>query len=578
MNPANKKSDKISKLAFPVKIGVSLLIILLWAMDSDFFFRPSNTLLAIAVVLTVLSTTTFGIMASAINRKNSFLFYFVIVDLFIIDVFVYPVYLTHALNLVLIFLLLAASTLINNRTQKIYLFSFHLLAVIFISVWIGVKESAGYAAAEGFWFGGFSLLVFWGVIKLEDTLLHYRIKIAQLEEDKRSLLQKHQQLNKEVRLTGKRLEFLNKDLRRKSFEIQNILSLTDQLGSNPDSRKIISSFLLTMAGQIGCMHAVYFGRNESQKNFYSILDQKGIHDPAAEKFRIYADSFLIQILSGSREPLMVSKIPTYQLYRDEKELLSYFSDDLISPIVIRNKVIGMFLIGPKISGNAFTREDLNLISILTNQAAFILEQSNLNEEIFDFYNKTVRTLLRAQEVKDSFSKGHIIRTTQYVQALGKKIGISNEEQKNLIYGTILHDVGKIALNEDLLKYDKIIEKPDSKIKNKILDHTLIGASILKSVGFDNALVDLALHHHEWFNGQGYPHNLKGNQINLQTRILAVCNAYDAMTSDKPYRKSLQLEWAVDQLKKRSGKQFDPDIVDAFVQEIQVNPKFQKLNS
>jgi len=156
------------------------------------------------------------------------------------------------------------------------------------------------------------------------------------------------------------------------------------------------------------------------------------------------------------------------------------------------------------------------------------------------------------------------------------MNFSTDELKYLTYGTLLHDVGKIAIKDDILHYDKVFSNINAPIKDKILEHTVVGASILRSVGFDDQFVDLALHHHEYFNGQGYPHGLKGDKISLPSRILSVCNAYDAMVSDKPYRKSMNADWAKDQLNSKAGSQFDPDIVQLFLSELDTNPALSKV--
>ena len=170
-----------------------------------------------------------------------------------------------------------------------------------------------------------------------------------------------------------------------------------------------------------------------------------------------------------------------------------------------------------------------------------------------------------------------MRTAQFVNAIAKRLNFSNDELKTITNGTIMHDVGKLAIKDEILHYNKIISINDEPIKKKILEHTVIGASILKSVGFDDHFVDLALHHHEWYNGQGYPNGLKGDKISLDARILAVCNAYDAMVSDNPYRKSHNQEWAKEQLIKGSGLQFDPDIVKIFINEIENNQYLNKIH-
>ena len=182
------------------------------------------------------------------------------------------------------------------------------------------------------------------------------------------------------------------------------------------------------------------------------------------------------------------------------------------------------------------------------------------------------------EIKYTYSKGHALRTAQYVHALARRVGYgTNGQLKSLTYGTILHDIGKIAIRDDILHFNGSFNGTNLTIKNQILEHTLIGASILKSVNFDDEMVNLALHHHEWFNGQGFPNGLRGEEISLGVRILSVCNAYDALLSDKPHRKSLGEEWAVEQLRSGSEVQFDPELVREFLKELTANPQLRKLN-
>ena len=562
---------------FWTKIVLTIFIFSLWLIDSNLFTEESNTFIAAALMISLLSTMIYGIVFKNQQKLNFIIFIFIVIDTIISLLLLFPFYPNHFLFNLITLTLLASIVFLLQPKQKMISASIYLSLLFLMIVLQSEKQSLSEAAIFSISNFSFPLICFFIFNVVSNWLLRSEMIIEKLEEDKKRLLLKQNKLDKEIKLSSQRLEYLSKDLRKKSFEIQNILNLTDQLGDSSDSQKIISSFLLTMVGQLGSSHALYIGMKRSSSSYYSILDQKGVHNERINSIRIYKDSFLIQSLKSSREPILVNKIPQSQLYRDEKELLNLFIDDLISPISSRSKIIGMFIIGKKLTGGIFTQEDMNLVSILTNQAAFILDQSKLSEEIYDFYNKTVRTLLRAQEIKDAYSKGHAIRTAQYVRAVGANMGISNEELRNLTYGTILHDIGKIVTKDEILAYDKKFNGNDTEIKKKILDHTIVGASILKSVGFVEPVVDMALHHHEWFNGEGYPHNLNGDQISKESRILAVCNAYDAMLNDKPYRKSLNKEWAMEQMHKMAGSQFDPEIVNIFLSEVDTNSNLIKLS-
>lgn len=563
---------------FWIKLLISMFILEIWFVDSEWFLAESNNYIAIALMVSLLTTMIYGIIFKNQNKITTFIFSFLMIDVVNVLVLLSPIYHRHFLyDLISVMLLGSMVFLISSKQKKITITIYG--TILLINVLIQSKQMTNQHSIKLFVSSfAFPVLCFIVFQIISEWLISSEKAIVSLKEDKKKLLLKQSKLDKEIKLSSQRLDYLSKDLRKKSFEIQNILNLTGQFGENTDSEKIISSFMLTLIGQLGCSHALYLGLSQPTSTFYSILDTKGVHDEKLKTFRIYKDSFIIQLLKSSREPLLVNNIPQSQLYRDEVELLSHFSKDLICPITSRNKIVGMFIIGEKLNGNNFSREDMNLVSILTNQASFILEQSKVSEEIYDFYNKTVRALLRTQEIKDAYSKGHATRTAQYVRAIGSSMGIVNDGLRNLTYGTILHDIGKIVTKDEFLTYDKKFNGNDSEIKKKILDHTLVGASILKSVGFIEPVVDMALHHHEWYNGEGYPHQLNSDQISIESRILTVCNAYDAMVNDKPYRKSMNKEMAMDQLHIMAGTQFDPDIVEIFINEVNSNPNLIKLST
>jgi len=177
------------------------------------------------------------------------------------------------------------------------------------------------------------------------------------------------------------------------------------------------------------------------------------------------------------------------------------------------------------------------------------------------YLETIRTLAAAIDAKDPYTKGHSERVAQMAVALARELNLPEREIGDLEYAALLHDIGKIGVDERILgKDDDLTEEEFKKIK----EHTIMGAKIIEPVEFLKKSYKAIYHHHERFNGSGYPNGKKEEGIPLFARIIAVADAYDAMGSDRPYRKKLSKDKIMKELKDQSGKQFDPKIVKALI--------------
>lgn len=184
----------------------------------------------------------------------------------------------------------------------------------------------------------------------------------------------------------------------------------------------------------------------------------------------------------------------------------------------------------------------------------------LNEQVDITQFELIKTLIKLMEMKDEYTAGHSERVEQYAAGLAKSLRYDEEKLKTLEYAAYLHDIGKMQIPLSILnKNDKLTSHEYDIIKQ----HTNIGYKILKEVGFLNEVSEVVLHHHERVDGKGYPDGITGNNLNEMCKILAVCDSYDAMTSNRIYRKKLRPEDALNELKKNSGTQFDKYIVDKF---------------
>lgn len=173
-------------------------------------------------------------------------------------------------------------------------------------------------------------------------------------------------------------------------------------------------------------------------------------------------------------------------------------------------------------------------------------------------------LAEAVDGKTVYTAGHSLRVVGYSVLVGDEMDFTRQEISMLQLGALLHDLGKINVSEEILnKSGRLTEEEWEQIKA----HPKIGAEILKKVDFFKDLVPAVYHHHEYYNGCGYPGELAGSEIPVQARIIAVADAYEAMTSTRPYRKGYSHHDALSRLKDGKGWQFDPDIVDCFIKSI-----------
>ncbi|MCI8412145.1 MAG: HD domain-containing protein [Clostridia bacterium] len=189
------------------------------------------------------------------------------------------------------------------------------------------------------------------------------------------------------------------------------------------------------------------------------------------------------------------------------------------------------------------------------------ELKNTYDLLEKAYLESIETLRYTVEAKDTYTRGHSDRVSELSVLLGKKVGLSEEEIKSLQIGGLFHDIGKIGVPDVILqKNTKLTDSEYSEIKN----HPSIGAHILSTATIFKDIIPIVKHHHEKYDGTGYPGMLKGNDIPYLARITAIADSFDAMTSRRTYRDSLSIDIVISEFEKYKGTQFDPELTDAFL--------------
>jgi putative nucleotidyltransferase with HDIG domain len=232
---------------------------------------------------------------------------------------------------------------------------------------------------------------------------------------------------------------------------------------------------------------------------------------------------------------------------------------LCVPLHSSEGVIGAIAVGSRDRTVRFNGEDVRLLSTIANHLTISIGNTELFASLQDAYLATVRSLAAAVDAKEPYMRGHSERVAVFARATADRMGLSHEQRTALEMAAYLHDIGKIGISERILRKPGPLE-PDEVIT--MHHHPLIGANILRPVAFPWPITPVVRHHHEHFDGSGYPAGLRGEEIPILARVLTVTDAYEAMIADRPYRASLTPEGAVAELRRCAGTHFDPRVVDA----------------
>lgn len=365
-----------------------------------------------------------------------------------------------------------------------------------------------------------------------------------------------------------RLENLNKELIIKVEEL-NILNkiLTDFTGISSTSG--VFQKLADMAVRI---------THSDEAGFYIINED--VKKPFQVAGSILKDPDCICDEPSSRRPMSNSEQGTQggidhlimEIASDEIPLLvsanngsSDFPQHLRSiimvPLKIRNRVFGVLCSLVKSGKHRFSEKDLYYLSFMCQNAVNAIENLALYENIYENLFATLYAFVNAIEVRDPYTRQHSSRVTQISILIGKEMGCASEELDILKFSGHLHDIGKIGIRDDiLLKPGRLTKEEFEKIK----EHPIIGANIVERLGLWEQERQIIRWHHERFDGTGYPDGLNRNEIPLLARIMSVADVYDAISSDRSYRKRMPEDKILQIITEGAGTQFDPDIVKVFL--------------
>lgn len=304
----------------------------------------------------------------------------------------------------------------------------------------------------------------------------------------------------------------------------------------------------------------------------------GLSDQAMSTLEI-GEAEKSAFLGGQAAEFLVTNDSTNNFLNRHRKQLTSEGVELVLPMIVRGEVTGLVLLGGKASGEDFSTEDFETIRAMVRHIGVgihthrLLEQvahrAEENRRLYDdlraIYRDTVRAFAAAIDIKDKYTQGHSERVGRYSEIIARELGWSEEEVEGIQIAGYLHDVGKLVVDRDIINAPYRIDAKNSSDLNR---HPVAGYEILAPINHPYADIPLmAKYHHERLDGRGYPDGLIDEQIPLGAKIVSLADAFDAMTTDRPYRRRRSFEDVVRDLRENCGTQFDGKVVAAFAQAI-----------
>ncbi len=350
-----------------------------------------------------------------------------------------------------------------------------------------------------------------------------------------------------------RLQALNNELFARVEELNIMNMIMDDFSSTVSSIDVFAKVVDLGVNLLNADNVSFYIYNADESSPF-LMASSGSPNNMEEDLPESIKDFIVDVISDDK-PCLVSE--NSEMTGIPDNILSF----MVVPLKIRDKAFGVVTGSVTKGMRRFNDKDIYYMKFITQKAASAIENMALYENIYDNLFATLYAFVAALEARDPYTRKHSTRVTEFSLLIGQNMDCSEEELDILNVAGQLHDIGKIGIRDDiLLKPGRLTHDEFEKIK----EHPVIGADIIVKLGLWNREQNIIRHHHEKYNGTGYPDGLKGDEIPKLARILSMADAFDAMASDRAYRKGMEKSKVVSIIRGCSGSQFDPLIVDVFL--------------
>jgi HD-GYP domain-containing protein (c-di-GMP phosphodiesterase class II) len=393
-------------------------------------------------------------------------------------------------------------------------------------------------------------------------------KINALQESQAQLREAFHQLQ----IDARKREETNQQLRRKVSELTSISEITQAVSASLDLQTVLDTIVRTINDVMGFRYCS-IKLLDVKSGTLLVRVASGLGDEYVNRPPTAVGKGISGRAVQERAPVIIESIDTDDSVEQAHVIRSIGIRSMVSfPLITKNSVMGVLNIYSE-EEHTFTEDEMRMLAILAIQAASAIENARLFDDLRESYLNTIQALSMTIDAKDAYTHGHSKRVSDISVLVGNELKMDNGQLELLKYASDLHDIGKIGIPEHIISKEGKLSVDEYEI---VKTHPLVGETIVEPVPFLNEIKDVIRHHHERYDGFGYPDGLKGDDIPLMSRIILIADAYDAMTSDRPYRRALSHEAALKEIEKHSGTQFDPEVAAAFMRVFGNRDKAQEV--
>jgi HD-GYP domain-containing protein (c-di-GMP phosphodiesterase class II) len=353
-----------------------------------------------------------------------------------------------------------------------------------------------------------------------------------------------------------------------------LADLGQEIANTHDFEEMLRASFHLLLGSVAVRRGAV-ARYDRGRDVLRLIASRGLEQNADSTLPIGRDHARELAGLGTSMTLKDATDQAARFMQDHNAAFSSVEIDLLVPLVVRERLIGLVLLGEKASGEKFTEEDMQTLSALSRHIAVGINSHHLLEEVKlkveenrrlyeglrTIYKETVHAFAAAIDMKDRYTQGHSVRVGKYSEVIAREMGWTDDQVEGITIAGYLHDIGKLIVDLSVINSPERFSAKDSEEMNK---HPAAGYEILSPISHPYADIPLmARYHHERIDGKGYPDGLTGDQIPAGAKIVTLADSFDAMTTDRPYRKKLALSDVLEDFRQNTGTQFDPAVVCAF---------------
>jgi HD-GYP domain-containing protein (c-di-GMP phosphodiesterase class II) len=385
-------------------------------------------------------------------------------------------------------------------------------------------------------------------------LLQQHLQDAFQSEDK-SILLKARQLEKELAKIMDRAEVY-------THQLEELMEFSSILNSTLDTSRVRELAMKATCKLLKCEGATLYLVDEERRELYFETIVGAVSSEQIEIRLPIDENSVAGLVASTLEGVLINEIEKENKNKKRADQKNQFptKNMICVPLITKGKLLGVLQAINKQQGN-WENCEKRLLSTLAHQVAIAVENSILYQKLKNQFHETVFAMANAVDAKDRYTGGHTKRVAFFSEMIAKHMGMAKEQVEEVRLTAILHDIGKIGIEDKVLKKDAPLDK--SEWEHMKL-HPELGFKILADIPSMKKISEGMRYHHERPDGNGYPEGLKGEEIPLIARIISVADTFDAMTSNRPYRKGMDYEAAFEEILQHRGKQFDEKVVDAFV--------------